>query len=85
LRLDEVAVRIEGENIYISQGGRAFEELHLGDTAEAVRFRKLLLDAGALGQSITVPIGSTIVASGGGSLYGEKPKQKTRPNSGKTK
>jgi hypothetical protein len=85
LKSDEVAVRIEGESIYISQGGRAFEELPLGSTPEAANFRKLLRDAGAAGQSITIPIGSTIVASGGGSHSGEKPKQKTPPDSGKTK
>ena len=75
-RSDEVAVRIDGENIYISQGGGAFEELHLGDTPEAAHFRKLLRDAGAAGQSVSVPVGSTIVASGGGGHSGQKPKQK---------
>ena len=46
-RLDEVAVRIDGENIYISQLGSAFEELRLGDTPDAAHLRKLLRDAGA--------------------------------------
>jgi hypothetical protein len=76
-RLDEVAVRIDGENIYISQRGSAFEELRLGDTSDAAHLRKLLRDAGAEGQPVSVPIGSMIVASGGGSGKGEKPKQKT--------
>jgi len=75
-RLDEVAIRIEGENIYISQRGSAFEELCLGDTPDAAHLRKLLRDAGAVGQSVSVPIGSMIVASGGGSGNGEKPKQR---------
>jgi hypothetical protein len=76
-RLDEVAIRIDGENIYISQRGSAFEELRLGDTPDAAHLRKLLRDAGAEGQSVSVPIGAMIVASGGGSGKGEKPKQKT--------
>ncbi len=76
-RLDEVAIRIEGENIYISQRGSAFEKLCLGDTPDAAHLRKLLRDAGAVGQSVSVPIGSMIVASGGGSGSGEKPKQRT--------
>jgi hypothetical protein len=76
-RLDEVAIRIEGENIYISQRGSAFEELRLGDTTDAAHLRKLLRDAGAAGQSVSVPIGSMIVASGGGSGYGAKPKPNT--------
>jgi len=76
-RLDQVAIRIDGENIYISQRGSAFEELRLGDTPDAAHLRKLLRDAGAEGQSVFVPIGAMIVASGGGSGKGEKPKQKT--------
>jgi hypothetical protein len=86
LRLDDVVMRVECESIFISQGGSAFEELHLGDTPEAAHLRKLLRDAGAEGQPVSVPIGSTIVASGGGSQYGSgKPKQKIPPDSGKGK
>jgi hypothetical protein len=76
-RFDQVAIRIEGESIYISQGGSAFEELRLGDTPEAAHLRQLLLDAGALQHSVSAPVGPMIVASGGGSGKGEKPKQKT--------
>jgi len=80
-RLDEVAVRIEGENIYISQRGSAFEELRLGNTPDAAHLRKLLRDAGAGSQSVSLPIGSMIVASGGGSGSGQKPKQKASKKS----
>jgi hypothetical protein len=82
-RSDEVALRLDGENIYFSQGGGAFEELRLGDTLEAVHLRKLLRDAGGMGQSVSVPIGSTIVAGGGGgaSGWGWKSKKKTPPGS----
>jgi hypothetical protein len=55
-RADEVALRLDGETIYFSQGGGAFEELRLGDTLEAVRLRKLLRDAGGMGQSVSVPV-----------------------------
>jgi hypothetical protein len=80
---DEVVLRLDGENIYFSQGGSAFEELRLGDTPEAVHLRKLLRDAGGMGQSVSVPIGSTIVASGGGgaSGWGWKSKEKKPPDS----
>ena len=80
-RSDEVVLRLEGENICFSQGGSAFEELRLGDTPEAVHLRKLLRDAGGAGQSVSVPIGSTIVASGGGgaSGWGWKSKEKKPP------
>ncbi len=50
-RSDEVALRLDGENIYFSQGGGAFEELRLGDSLEAVHLRKLLRDAGAHARS----------------------------------
>jgi hypothetical protein len=61
----EVVVKTDGENILISQDGRHFEELRLGDTREALHLRKLLRDEAADGQSITIPVGSMIVASGG--------------------
>jgi hypothetical protein len=82
-RSEEVVLRLDGENIYLSQGGSAFEELRLGDTPEAVHLRKLLRDAGGMGQSVSVPIGSTIVASGGGgaSGWGWKSKEKKPPDS----
>lgn len=82
-RSDEVALRLDGETIYVSQDGGAFEELRLGDTPEAVHLRKLLRGAGGIGQSVSVPIGSTIVAGGGGgaSGWGSKSKSKTPPSS----
>jgi hypothetical protein len=82
-RSDEVALRLDGENIYFSQGGGAFEKLRLGDTPEAAHLRKLLRDAGGEGQSVSVPIGSTIVAGGGGGASGWdwKSKKKRPPGS----
>lgn len=71
---DEVSIRIEGETIYISKDGAPFEELPLGDTAEAAYLKKLLRDEGAGARPVSVPVGSMIVASGGGSGKGEKPK-----------
>jgi hypothetical protein len=76
-RSDEVAVRLDGDTIFISQDGRVFEEVHLGNTAEAVHLKQLLRDAGAPGQAVSVPVGAMIVASGGGSGKGEKPKQQS--------
>jgi hypothetical protein len=74
-KLNEVAVRLEGETIYMSQAGGAFEELRLGDTPEAMHLRKLLRDAGADGRAVSIPVDAMIVASGGGSGKGVKPKQ----------
>ncbi len=61
----EVVVKTDGENILISQDGRHFEALRLGDTREALHLRKLLQDEASDGQTITIPVGSMIVASGG--------------------
>jgi hypothetical protein len=73
-RAAEVAVRIDGEKIYISQDGNTFEELHLGDTPEVAHLKKLLRDEGADSASVSIPVGSMIVASGGGGTKGAKPK-----------
>ena len=48
--------------------------VYLGDTPEAAHLKKLLRDEGADGGSVSIPVGSMIVASGGGGTKGEKPK-----------
>jgi hypothetical protein len=73
---DEVVIRTEGERIYVSQGGRAFEELSLRDTPEAAHLRKLLGDAGAAAGPVTLPAGSFVVANGGSGVSGTKPSGK---------
>ena len=78
---NDAAIRIDGDAISISQNGGAFEELRLGNTPEAAHLRKLLQEAGAGARSVTVPVGSMIVASGGGSGKGSKPKQQTQEQS----
>jgi hypothetical protein len=83
-RADEVTLRLDGDTIYISQHGSPLEKLRLGDTPEAAYLGKLLRDAGAVGQSVSVPIGSMIVASGGGSGNGQKPKQEPPKAGGAT-
>ena len=84
----EIAIRLEGDNVYMSQDGGAFEELRLGDTPEARYLRTLLRDAGADRRSVSIPVGAMIVASGGGSGKGVKPKQQSStatPDPGKGK
>jgi hypothetical protein len=72
---DDVTVRWNDGRIYVSQaGGGAFEELALGNTPEAAHFKKLLDEAGIAAGPISVPVGSTIVASGGSGATGRKPK-----------
>jgi hypothetical protein len=73
LAFDAVVMRLNGERIYISQRGSAFEELSLGDTQQATHLRQLLRDAGAAEHPVSVPIGSMVVANGGGAGDGKKP------------
>jgi hypothetical protein len=70
---DEVVVRSDGEKIYISERGGSFQELSLGETPEALRLRKLLDAAGATRGSVSVPVGSIIVANGGSQVGGPAP------------
>lgn len=71
----EVVLRTEGDRIYISERGDAFRELLLGDTPETAVLRRLLQQAGA--ERVTVPVGSIVVANGGGNASGMKPKAST--------
>ena len=83
--LDAVAMRLSGETIYISQRGGAFEELSLGDTQQATYLRQLLRDAGAMEHPVFVPIGSMVVANGGGAGDGKKPvADETKPKEPET-
>ena len=78
--LDYVVMFLNGEKIYLSQRGGAFEELSLGSTQQATYLRQLLRDAGAAGQPVSVPIGSMVVANGGGAGDGKRPvAEETKP------
>lgn len=81
LEAHEVVVKIDGENIFISQDGSHFEELRLGNTREAVHLKKLLRDEVSDGRSVTLPVGSMIVASGGASGKGWGWKTAPQPTS----
>lgn len=83
LEAREVVVKIDGEKLFISQDGSQFEELRLGDTHESLHLRNLLRDEVSDGQSVTLPVGSMIVASGGAHGKGGKPPQQPTPLPGK--
>src|SRR3954469_23595078 len=71
----EVVLRTEGDRIYLSERGGIFRELLLGNTPEAAELRRLLKQAGD--ERVTVPVGSFIVANGGASAPGVKPRDPT--------
>jgi hypothetical protein len=77
LRRNPVAVQLRGAEIFISQRGGAFEQLTLKDAEQAAYLRKLLIDAGAAERSVVIPVGSIIVANGGGAGDGAKPSAPT--------
>lgn len=74
---DQVLIRTEGGKVYVSQGGGAFRELSVGDTPEGAYLKQLLGELGAAGSSISVPVGSIVVANGGSGLPGNKPSEAT--------
>ena len=74
-RFDDVLMRIEGDKIYVSQRGGVFEELSMGDTPYAAHLRSLFRDAAIVDGIVSVPVGSTVVANGGGYIDGVRPKQ----------
>lgn len=61
-----VLVRAEGGRIYLSEHGGAFEELRLGDTAEARLLRQLLESQGAAADANGIRLHPTILAGAGG-------------------
>lgn len=63
----DVLIRSEGGRIYFSEGGRGFEELRLGNTAEARHLRELVEDHA--GGSGALRLNPTILAGGGGSGF----------------
>jgi hypothetical protein len=43
---DSAVIRLEGDRLYLSEAGGAFQELRLGDTAEADALRRMLEQQG---------------------------------------
>ena len=62
----EMLIRTEGGRVYLSEGGKGFQELQLGDSSQARLVKQLLerRDAGAGGA--TIPLHPTILAGAGG-------------------
>jgi len=83
--VDEVVIRTDGDKVYLSQGASGFEELLLGDTPDATFLRRLLRDAGATQGPLSIPVGSTIVANGGGRSDGARPEQQQKTTASKSK
>lgn len=60
----DVLIRSEGGKLFLSEGGRDFEELPVKDTAEARHLQQLLKHYGAA-SGLTVRINPTLVADSG--------------------
>jgi hypothetical protein len=69
-----VLVRLERGMIFVAEHGGAFEPLMLKESRQLEELRRLLDDAGAATQSVSVPLGAIIVANGGAAGDASKPK-----------
>lgn len=69
-----VLVRLEGGIIFVAEHGGAFEPLMLKESRQVDELRRLLDDAGAAEQPVSVPLGAMIVANGGAAGDASKPK-----------
>jgi hypothetical protein len=79
----EVRIRIDGERLYLSERGREFEELVLGDTPEAEGLRRLVKELLPAGGVLAVPVGPSVVAEGGAHGPWTRPKSKNDGKRGK--
>jgi hypothetical protein len=69
----ELEVWIEGDRIYVSEAGKAAEELRVGNTAEAAHLKQLLERNGANAASPSVVPDRMIFVGSGGSGIGWVP------------
>src|SRR5690348_13363083 len=65
----ELMIRTAGGKIYLSEAGRGFREVPLGDTAEARRLRQLLEDSGAAAGPDGLRLTPMLLAGGGGAGF----------------
>jgi hypothetical protein len=65
----ETLVRAAGGSIYLSEGGGAFEELSLADTAQARLLRQLLEGQGTAASESGLRLHPTILAGAGGAGF----------------
>lgn len=79
----DLLVRAEGGRIYLSEGGKGFHEVQMGDTAPARRLRQLLEKDGAVAGPADIRLRPTILAGSGGSGFHWAPVGKTdQPDKG---
>jgi hypothetical protein len=57
-------VRLDGDQIFVSEGGRPFERLELKDSAEAEHLRALLREMESNTRAVPADIGRSVVADG---------------------
>jgi hypothetical protein len=73
----DLLVRAEGGRIYLSEGGKEFHEVEVGDTAPARLLRQLLEKDGAVAGAADIRLRPTILAGSGGSGFHWAPAEKT--------
>jgi hypothetical protein len=79
-----VILKQENGSLLISEGGRPFEPLDLGDTPEATELRTLFRRLSPDGSAVRIPVDRRIVADGGvGVSKSPPPETKRKQSSGK--
>jgi hypothetical protein len=83
--LGDLVIRSEGGKIYLSEGGRDFQELQLSDTAEARHLKQLIEERGEAQGTPHLRLNPTILAGGGGSGFHWWGAADKTDNAGKTR
>jgi hypothetical protein len=80
-KFGELRVWTDGEQIFLIEASEPARDLHLGDSAEARRLRKLLQWHGATSNRASIRLDQMILAGGGGSGFDwAPPGRKSNPN-----
>jgi hypothetical protein len=77
----DLLIRSGTDGVSISEGGRGFEPLQLGDTPEARTLKQMLAQDRGVSNEAGVRVNPTILAGGGGAGFHWAPAP-TQPNSG---
>jgi hypothetical protein len=76
-----VVLKHEGGAVFLSQAGRPFERLELGDTPEMRELLSVLRQLSPDGSAVTIPLDQSIVAGGGASVHKPRPAARSAPPS----
>jgi hypothetical protein len=77
--VSDVVIRTDGGRIYLSEGGREFQELHIADPAQLRRLQRLIAGSGTDAGLRGARLQPLILAGDGGAGFHWAPANKSRP------